>query len=71
MTGDLSHLTRATSLTEISLLSDSNGIRNHNHLVCKQTLSHLAKMELSGCGFESLCCHLNFRYCACFEQGVP
>ena len=24
---------------------------------------------LSGCGFESLCSHLNFRYCACFEQG--
>ena len=71
MTGDLSYLTRATSLTEISLLSDGNGIRNHNHLVCKQTLSHLPKMELSGCGFESLCCHLNFRYCTCFEQGNP
>ena len=27
--------------------------------------------ELSGCGFESRCCHLNFRYHACFEQGVP
>ena len=27
--------------------------------------------ELSGCGFESRCCHLNFRYGACFEQGVP
>ena len=27
--------------------------------------------ELSGCGFESCCCHLNFRYGACFEQGVP
>ena len=24
-------------------LSDSNGIRTHNHLVCKQTLNHLAK----------------------------
>ena len=27
--------------------------------------------ELSGCGFESCCCHLNFRYGTCFEQGVP
>ena len=27
--------------------------------------------DLSGCGFESRCCHLNFRYGASFEQGVP
>ena len=27
--------------------------------------------KLSGCGFESRCCHLNFRYRACFEQKVP
>ena len=27
--------------------------------------------ELSGCGFESRCSHFNFRYRACFEQGVP
>ena len=27
--------------------------------------------ELSGCGFESCCCHLYFRYGACFKQGVP
>ena len=27
--------------------------------------------EFSGCGFESLCSHLNFRYRACFEEGVP
>ena len=26
--------------------------------------------ELSGCGFESRCYHLNFRYGACFEQGL-
>ena len=26
--------------------------------------------ELSGCGFESSCSHLNFRYRTCFEQGV-
>ena len=22
-------------------------------------------------GFESCCCHINFRHGACFEQGVP
>ena len=27
--------------------------------------------ELCGCGFESRCSHVNFRYDACFEQGVP
>ena len=27
--------------------------------------------ELSDFGFESCCCHLNFRYCTCFEQEVP
>ena len=27
--------------------------------------------ELSGYGFESSCSHLKFRFCACFEQGVP
>ena len=43
---------------------DCNGTRTHNHLVC-------TVYELSGCAFESLCSHLNLRYCACFEQGVP
>ena len=27
--------------------------------------------EISGCGFESNCSHLNFRFRICFEQGVP
>ena len=27
--------------------------------------------DLSGCGFESSCSHINFRFCACFEQWVP
>ena len=27
--------------------------------------------ELSGCGFESSCSHLNLRFCAYFEQRVP
>ena len=28
-------------------------------------------LKESGCGLESRCCHVNFRYGACFEQGVP
>ena len=27
--------------------------------------------ELSGCGFDSCCSHVNFRFCTCFEQGIP
>ena len=27
--------------------------------------------ELSGCGFKSRCCHLNFRYSPCFKERVP
>ena len=27
--------------------------------------------EVIGSVFESRCCHLNFCYCTCFEQGVP
>ena len=27
--------------------------------------------DLSGCGFESSCSHLNLRFRNCFEQGVP
>ena len=58
----------------------SNGILTHTRLVRKRTLNHLWPVwlngwvfvyEMSGCGFESRCCHLNFRYGACFEQGVP
>ena len=108
---------------DIRNLSDSNGIRTQNQLVCKRTSNHLAKLfkwlscvvstylyvtrvrgmvityiqmnrtdnfsqhitvigsvslsgwvfvyELSGCWFESRCSHLNLRYRACFEQGVP
>ena len=26
--------------------------------------------KLNGCGFESSYSHINFRFCACFEQGV-
>ena len=60
------------------MLSGSNGIRTHNHLVRKRTLNHLAKLsfrpvwvlvyELGGCGFNSRFCHVNFRYGACWKQ---
>ena len=33
--------------------------------------TYLYGAELSGCGFESSCSHLNFRSRACFEPGVP
>ena len=35
-------------------------------------LNHLASLaKWFGCGFESSCSHLNFRFRACFDQGVP
>ena len=27
--------------------------------------------EISGCGFNCTCTRLNFRFCDCFEQGLP
>ena len=48
----------ARSRREIWSLSDCNWTRTHNHLVHKRTLNHLAKLALSGCGFESSCCHV-------------
>ena len=67
------------------LFRDCNWTRTQNHLVCKRTLNHLAELavrsfwqngwvfvyELSSCGFESSCSHLNFRFRASFELGVP
>ena len=58
-------------------LISCNWTRTQSHLVRKRTLNHLAKLvwvfvyELSASGFESSCSHLNFRFRACFEQGVP
>ena len=63
----------------IWVLSDCRGIPMHNYLVRKQTLKTIWPVwvngwvfvyKLSGCGFESLCSHSNFRYCVCFKQGV-
>ena len=51
-------------------LSNCNRTQIRNHLVCKRTLNHLAKLvwlngsvfiyKLSGCGFKSCCSHWNF-----------
>ena len=52
--------------------SDSNRIRNHNHLVRERKVrlnGWVFNYELSGCGFESSWCHLNSRYSTCFEKG--
>ena len=53
-------------------ISDSIEIPTHNYLVRPVWLNGWVFVyELSGCGFESRCCHLNVRYGACFKQGVP
>ena len=43
-----------------------NWTQIQNHLVHKW----VCVCELSGCGFESSCSHLNFRFRTCFELGV-
>ena len=48
----------ARSRHHIWSLSDSNGIRTRNHLVPKRILNGC---KLSGCGFESRCCHLKIQ----------
>ena len=56
------------------ILSESNKIRIHNHLVQKQTSiiqpiwlnDWVIVYEVSGCGFNSRYCHLNFKYCVYF-----
>ena len=48
-------------------IDDSNGTRTHNHIWPN---GWVFIYQLSGCGFESCCSHLIFRYCTCFEQGV-
>ena len=61
-------------LNTILYVTASNGIQTHNHLVRKRTLNHFVKLA------KWLTCvvstylygiHLNFRYRACFEEGVP
>ena len=52
----------------------SNSIQTHNHLVCKRTINHFAKMAKWLTWVVSTYLygiHLIFRYRACFEEGVP
>ena len=56
---------------------DSNEIRTRNHLVRRQTLTYLVEFsdwvfiyELTGCGFESRCCHLNFKISFNFSSNM-
>ena len=52
----------AQNRRKIWSLSDCNWIRTNSHLVRKRTLNYLTKLffyELSSCGFESSCSHLN------------
>ena len=48
----------AWSRSHIWSLSDSNVIRTHNHLVWLSGWAYV--YELSGCGFQSRCCHLKY-----------
>ena len=45
-------------------LSDSNGIRTHNHLVCKRTLNHLARLttQLFASSAKWLSVHLGTKW---------
>ena len=44
----------------------------HSSIICSVWLNGWVFVyELSGCGLEFLCSHLNFRYGAYLEQGVP
>ena len=56
-----------------SPLSDCNWTRTHNHLVHKPVWlkGWVFVYDLSGCGSESSCSHLNFKFRTCFEKGFP
>ena len=43
---------------------------SRNSVVEACTISEVY-MTATGCGFESRCCHVNFRYGTLFDQGVP
>ena len=54
-------------------ISNNNRIRPNSHLVHKWTRSiwlngWVFVYELSGFGFESCCCYLNFRHRTCFKH---
>ena len=53
------------------LLSSQMNTQLFTKLVYSPIIPRVFVYELSGSGFESSCCHLNFRYGVCFERGVP
>ena len=55
----------------ISIFMEAVGLKNTGFFLKTVWLNGWVFVyKFSGCGFESRCCHLNFRYHACFEQGV-
>ena len=48
-----------------------NALRTNNKIRLVWLNSWVFVYELSAFGLESSCSHLNFRFCTCFEQGVP
>ena len=51
-----------------------NMIRTYSQMYCTDKYSQHSSTIWPvwiNCGFESRCCHLNFKYRVCFEQGVP
>ena len=57
-----------------NIICDCNDIQTHNHLILKRTLNHFAKLAKWLTYVVSTYLygiHLNFRYRACFEEGVP
>ena len=60
----LSSFKQHTCPNQIRRLSDCNGTRTHNHLVRKQTLSHLAKRTLNHSVRLYVFFELCFQYCS-------
>ena len=55
-----------------SQMHDTDEYSKHSSIICSVWLNGwVFDYELSGCGFESSCSHLNFRFGTCFKQGVP
>ena len=52
-----------------SQMHHTNKYSKHSSII--QLNSWVLIDDLSGCGFQSSCSHLHFKYCTCSEQGVP
>ena len=68
----LNHLAKAAEWLSCVVSTYLYGAFDCMLLSCHVRVSEwILNVCLNGCRFESGCCHLNFRYSACFEQGVP